>query len=120
MIGSMLALLENGQTAELIREAWNMLYDVIIPYETPDIEHIMSAYVVLLRNTLGSPEVRAETEKLLSIVDLIIHPRRQCIAERPPTITYKEETGVSEDRSVQIEESVISKEVEKMPGIVID
>lgn len=119
MIGSMLALLESGNTAELIRKAWRMLYDVIIPYETPDMEHILGAFVVLLRNTLGSLDSRAETEKLLSIVDLIIHPRRQCIAERPPTIAHNVEP-VKEDRSAELKEPILSTELEKIPEIVIE
>ncbi|KAI5191099.1 hypothetical protein NEMIN01_1368 [Nematocida minor] len=72
---------ESEKYTELVDLAWEILYSVIIPFNTEDIHTVLSNYIVVLAQAISVPSVSDEVTKILSIVDLIIHPRKGTIIE---------------------------------------
>ncbi|OAG28853.1 hypothetical protein NEDG_00992 [Nematocida displodere] len=88
-ISTMLECLEFERYSDLLLCAWKTLYSVIIPFNSPDIHQTVSNYVVILRQLLSVSIATEEASHLLSVVDLIIHPRKGCIIEGAPDIEEK-------------------------------
>lgn len=80
-IAELLECLEKGEHRQLLDRAWELLYAVLIPFRTAEVYQLLPAYMVILRQTLRVPAVSEESHRILSIVDLIIHPRRNSIVD---------------------------------------
>ncbi|KAI5190788.1 hypothetical protein NECID01_1155 [Nematocida sp. AWRm77] len=80
-VAELLEYLEKEEHKNLLDKAWRVLYTVLIPFRTSEVYPLLSVYIVILRQLLILPETREEAGRILSIVDLIIHPRRNTVLE---------------------------------------
>lgn len=78
---SMLEKYEAKKYRELVDIGWKVLYSRIIPFNSEDIHALLANYIVILTQAISEEEVTEEATKILSIVDLIIHPRKGTIIE---------------------------------------
>ncbi|KAI5180088.1 hypothetical protein NEOKW01_0417 [Nematocida sp. AWRm80] len=83
-ITQLLECFEKKDYTGTIEHAWHMLYSVIIPFKALDIATTISSYIIIVRQLLNIPSTRLDSIHILSIVDLIVQPRK---------ITILEETG---------------------------
>ncbi|KAI5167404.1 hypothetical protein NEIG_02414 [Nematocida sp. ERTm5] len=72
---------ESKKYQELIESAWNVLYTVIIPFNIEGIHLLLSNYIIILSQALSIESIQDEATRILSIIDLIIHPRKGTIIE---------------------------------------
>lgn len=85
-MSSMIAAFENGRYNEVIECAWNILYTIIIPSESSDVQQITCNFIVILRQLLQIKDVKKQSEHLLSILDLIVHPRKHTVIDEKPLL----------------------------------
>ncbi|KAI5186984.1 hypothetical protein NEHOM01_1842 [Nematocida homosporus] len=105
-IMNVLASFELGKYQEAIDRAWKVLYDVIIPYNTPGIQEALGIYIVVLRQLLGVPEVSQASTRILNIIDLIVHPRKGSILDNTGVIGEDEEIPKPTNDSAELDESM--------------
>ncbi|KAI5159424.1 hypothetical protein NEAUS03_0283 [Nematocida ausubeli] len=77
----LLDMLESAKYTELIELAWKSLYEIVIPFNTKGIHLFLSNYIIILSQTLSIESTAEEASRILSILDLIIHPRKGTIIE---------------------------------------
>ncbi|KAH9385182.1 uncharacterized protein NEMAJ01_0078 [Nematocida major] len=80
-IADMLEKLENEKYSELVEDAWSILYNIIIPFNTEDVHKLLCDFIIILTQAIPIESVTEEAAKILSVVDLIVHPRKGTIIE---------------------------------------
>ncbi|KAI5173183.1 hypothetical protein NEFER03_2143 [Nematocida sp. LUAm3] len=115
-ISEMLEKLEKKEYFHLIDRAWEVMYNTIIPYNTPQMQEVLAMYTVILKQLLKLPEVSEKAEKLLSVADLLIHPRKSSIVERS---SYVEEETKALDLETEVDRAQ-GEEENKEKGESID
>jgi len=116
-LGEMLAYLEKEDYSSLVSKSWEVLYSTIIPFERLEIFQMVPQYIKVVRQLLSVPAVFSEAERILSVVDLIVHPRKASIIEEraEKNKTGEEEAEAKEKHREKAEENQISgtKEIEQ-------
>jgi hypothetical protein len=120
VIISMLEQFENKKYTELISNSWKTLYNLIIPFNYEDIEIFLTNYIIILKQTIAIKEIAEETTKILSIIDLIIHPRKGTIIEdRHEIEDLQEEIPQDEETTPEDEKAIPEEDTNKRVKINI-
>lgn len=109
----MLECYEGNNHKELLRIAKEELYSRIIPFNTEDIHFFLSNFILILKQTIpegidGAEGIDRElAEEILSVIDLIVHPRKGTIIEgknRIDDLVEKVEEKTEEEKEEKEEE----------------